>query len=97
MQNIQTLSHKMLLLAKSGDWEQLPELEKLRDRKIRTFFEGQEISVQDSDKVEQAIQSILNINNKISVLAEQEKIVISKQFQSFKKRQNVNSAYLQNK
>ena len=97
MQDIQTLSHKMLMLAKSGDWEQLPELEQLRDKKIRMFFEEQEISVQDSDKIGQAIQSILTINNKIALFAEQEKIAVCEQIQGIKKRQNVNSAYLQNK
>lgn len=97
LQKIQNLSHKMLKLAEMDDWEQLPELEQLRDISIRNFFEEQDISAQNSNEVERVIKSVLKINDQITVLAEQKKVAISEQLQGLKKRKNVNSAYLQNK
>lgn len=92
----QEISKKMLGMAESKDWEKLPDLENERKILMQFFFE-QSVSAQDSAQVKQVIQDVLSINEKISQLAEQEKMLIGQQINSMKKRQNVHSAYLENK
>ncbi len=97
LKDIQNLSNKMLLLAESGDWDKIPDIEQQRDKLIRHFFETHDLIASDRNKVEQAIHTVLQINNKMTALAEQEKLRINEHLHDLKKRQNVNSAYLQNR
>ena len=106
LQRFQEISQQMLVLAESNDWEQLPELEIEREKLMLCFFEEPsaaqdfvlaELSPQDSMQVEQAINHVLSINDKITSLAEKEKVSIGSQMRGLKKRQNVHSAYMQNK
>ena len=90
------ISRKMLKFAKNNDWDKLPDLEVERKRIMSSFFEEQ-ISELDSTKIEQVIKDVLLINEKIEQLAQQEKVVVGQQLQGLKKKQNVHSAYLQNK
>ena len=94
---LEEISQKMLALAKANDWDQLPELEIERKHLMHSFFEHQQISSLESAQIEQVIQGVLSINHTISQLAEKEKVSIGQQLHGLKKRQNVHSAYLQNK
>ncbi|GEM_PF-2767507 len=97
LNDIQNLSNTILSLAESDDWDNIPGIEQQRDNLIRHFFENQDFNAGDRDIIEQTIQSVLQINKRVTVLAEQKKITINAQMQDLRKRQNVNSAYLQNK
>ena len=97
LEQVQEISQKMLDLAQANDWEPLPDLELKRKNLMHSFFEQQQISAQDSAPIEQLIQRVLSINDMISQLAEQKKVSIGQQLNGLKKRQNVHSAYLQNK
>ena len=97
LNDIQNLSNTILLLAESDDWDDIPGIEQQRDKLIRHYFETQDFNSGDREIIEQTIQSVLKINNRVTVLAEQKKITINAQMQDLRKRQNVNSAYLQNK
>ena len=97
LNDIQNLSNTILSLAESDDWDNIPGIEQQRDKLIRHFFENQDVNAGDRDIIEQTIQSVLQINKRVTVLAEQKKITINAQMQDLRKRQNVNSAYLQNK
>lgn len=90
------ISQTMLVCAKNNDWDQLPELEAKRNQVITSFF-GEAVAGNDSVKTEKIINEVLVINKKIEQLAQQEKMVIGQQLQGLKKKQNVHSAYLQNK
>lgn len=90
------ISQSMLECAKSNDWDKLPDLENKRKSVINSFFE-QSPAEQDSVKIEKTIKDVLSINEKIEQLAQQEKVIIGQQLQGLKKKQNVRSAYLQNK
>ncbi|MCU7837410.1 MAG: flagellar protein FliT [gamma proteobacterium symbiont of Taylorina sp.] len=96
LQQVWIISQKMFELAKNSDWEKLPDLENER-KKIMALFFSEAVSDQDSARVEKIIQDVLAINDNIAVLAEKEKMSIALQRQNIKKRQNVQSAYLQNK
>ena len=97
MSQLQEISQTMLALAKANNWEQLPELEIKRKSLMQSFFERQPVSTRNSVEIEQVIKNILSINDKIAHLAEQEKITIGQKLHGMKKRQNVHSAYVQNK
>lgn len=101
LEKLQEMSQKMLISAQANEWEKLPELETERKRVMESFFNpasfSQQLSLQDSSRVEQAIQEVLSINDKISQLAEKEKVTINTRLYGMKKKQNVHSAYLQNK
>lgn len=94
------ISQQMLDCAENNDWEKLPDLENDRKKIMLSLFE-----LQDSDshspfnttKIEKTIKNVLSINEKIEQLAQQEKMVIGQQLHGLKKKQNVHSAYLQNK
>ena len=92
----QEISQKMLGLAQSSDWDKLSDLEHERKDLMKSFFSHQ-VSSQDSGHVEGVIQEVLSINDKIAQLAQLEKNSLGHQLQGLKKRQNVHSAYLQNK
>lgn len=79
------ISQKMLTLAEASDWEKIPELENKRKHLIQSFFEKQQtsiqnLSLQDTHKVKQVIQSVLSTNDKITQLAEQAKVSLSQQY-----------------
>ena len=102
LSQFQEISQKMLSLAEACDWDKLPELEAERKNLMLSFFEHQQtslqgVSSQKSTQIERLMKSVLSINDKISQLAEQEKVSIGNQLHGLKKRQNVHSAYLQNK
>ena len=101
LEKLQNISHKMLVSAEANNWEKLAELETERKSVMESFFSpasfSQQLSPQDSSQVEQVIQEVLSINDKLSQLAEQEKASINTQLHGMKKKQNVHSAYLQNK
>lgn len=90
------ISQQMLELAKNNDWEKLPDLETDRKKIMQSFFETQN-SLDNTADIEQAIKDVLFINEKIEQLAQQEKVQIGQQLHALKKKQNVHSAYLQNK
>jgi len=96
LEQAQIISWKMLALAEQCDWDQLPDLENKRKKIMESFF-SQPVPVHDSAQVEKIIQDVLIINDQITALAEKEKVSIGQQRQNIKKRQNVQSAYLQNK
>ena len=96
LEKFQAITHEMFALAEVSHWEKLPDLENERKKIIESFF-SKEVSIQDSPQVEKVIQDVLLINDKITELAEKSKSTISLQRQNIKKRQNVHSAYLQNK
>lgn len=94
------ISQKMLDYAENNDWEKLPDLESDRKKIMQSLFESQDSDRDSSSgttKIEQTIKNVLSINEKIEQLAQQEKVVIGQQLQGLKKKQNVHSAYLQNK
>ena len=94
------MSDQMLGLAEKNDWNDFSELESSRQKAMYSFFESpllDESSAEDSAKIEQIINKVLFINNQIEKLAKKEKITIGQQLQGMKKKQNVHSAYLQNK
>ena len=94
------ISQKMLELAKNNDWEKLSDLEIDRKKIMQSFFEAKNSAdnlEHNSDKVEQVIKNVLSINEKIEQLAQKEKATIGQQLHGLKKKQNVHSAYLQNK
>ncbi|NOQ78222.1 MAG: hypothetical protein GQ546_02345 [Gammaproteobacteria bacterium] len=94
------ISQKMLDYAENNDWEKLPDLESDRKKIMQSLFESQDSDSHSSSgtiKIEQTIKNVLSINEKIEQLAQQEKVVIGQQLQGLKKKQNVHSAYLQNK
>ena len=99
------ISQKMLELAKNNDWEKLSDLEIDRKKIMQSFFEAKNSADNNStdnlehnpDKVEQVIKNVLSINEKIEQLAQKEKATIGQQLHGLKKKQNVHSAYLQNK
>ncbi len=97
LNEIHVLSNTILSLAESDDWDSIPDIEQQRDKLIRHFFENKDFDAGDRGIIEQTIQSVLQINNRFTVLAEQKKLTINAQMQDLRKRQNVNSAYLQNK
>ena len=101
LESLQKISHKMLVLAETGDWEKLPELENNRKGVMQSFFNpssfSQKLSPHDSSQVERVVQEVLSINNKISQLAEKQQMSINTRLYGMKKKQNVHSAYLQNK
>ncbi len=101
LEKLQKISQTMLLSAQENDWEKLPELETERKNVMESFFSpvsfSQKLTLQDSARVEQVIQEVLSINDKISHLAEKEKVTINTRLYGMKKKQNVHSAYLQNK
>lgn len=90
------ISREMLKSADNNDWEKLPDLEQERKRLMQPFFESN-ITFSDSKKVEQTIKGVLQINTEIEQLAQKEKVSIGQQLHGMKKKQNVQSAYLQNK
>jgi hypothetical protein len=94
------ISQKMLDYAENNDWEKLPDLESDRKKIMQSLFESQDSDRDSSSgttKIEQTIKNVLSINEKIEQLAQQEKATIGQQLQGLKKKQNVHSAYLQNK
>jgi len=94
------ISRKMLEFAKNNDWEKLPDLENDRKKIIHSLFETKKSvnnSASNTSRIEQTIKNVLAINDKIEQLAQQEKITIGQQLHGLKKKQNVHSAYLQNK
>ena len=94
------ISRQMLEFAKNNDWEKLPDLENNRKKIMRSVFEAKNsVSKLPSNapEIEQTIKNVLLINNKIEQLAQQEKVTIGQQLHGLKKKQNVHSAYLQNK
>lgn len=94
------ISQKMLDYAENNDWEKLPDLESDRKKIMQSLFESQDSDRDSSSgttKIEQTIKNVLSINEKIEQLAQQEKVVIGQQLHGLKKKQNVHSAYLQNK
>ena len=99
LQQLLDISQKMLLSAKSNDWESLPDLEAERKKAMNTFFEKKSSGYLSdySKKVEQTIKDVLLINEQIEQIAQHEKVTIAQQLQGLKKKQNVHSAYLQNK
>ena len=101
LESFQKISHKMLVLAESGGWEKLPELESNRKGVMESFFYpssfSQKLSPHDSSQVERVVQEVLSINNKISQLAEKQQMSINTRLYGMKKKHNVHSAYLQNK
>lgn len=101
LEKLQQVSHKMLVSAQANNWEKLAELETERKSVMESFFSpasfSQQLSPQDSSQVEQVIQEVLSINDKVSQLAEKEKVTINTRLYGMKKKQNVHSAYLQNK
>ena len=96
LQQFLDISRKMLEFAEANDWEKLPDLENNRKKIMLSFFEAKN-SAPKSAKVEQIIKSVLSINEEIEQFARQEKVTIGHQLQGLKKKQNVHSAYLQNK
>ena len=96
LQQFLEISRKMLEFAEMNDWEKLSDLEHTRKKIMLSFFEAKN-SAPKSEKVEQTINNVLEINEKIEQLAQQEKVTIAQQLQGLKKKQNVHSAYLQNK
>jgi len=94
------ISRQMLAFAKNNNWEKLPDLENDRNKIMRSVFKGKN-SVSNSPSnahgIEQTIKNVLSINDKIEQLAQQQKVTISRQLHGLKKKQNVHSAYLQNK
>ncbi len=94
------ISQQMLNAATVGDWEFLPEQESERKKVMQFIFSSgdynQDVSVQESDKISQVINQVLEINTQIEALAEQGKVDIKQQLQGMKQKQNVHSAYLQN-
>ena len=94
------ISRQMLVFAKNNDWEKLPDLENDRNKIMRSVFKGKN-SVSNSPSnahgIEQTIKNVLSINDKIEQLAQQKKVTIGRQLHGLKKKQNVHSAYLQNK
>ncbi|MCW8932507.1 MAG: flagellar protein FliT, partial [Gammaproteobacteria bacterium] len=100
LQQFLETSRKMLESAKNSDWEPLPTLESERKKLMVSFFESDvsaENSKDDQLKIEKAINEVLSINEEIEQLAQKEKVTIGQQLHGFKKKQNVHSAYLQNK
>lgn len=97
LERIQQVSQHMFELAENKAWEQLPDLEQERTNLMHAFFENQKFTANDNVYVEKIINSVLLINEKIAKLAEIEKMGISQEMQGLKKRQNVHSAYMQNK
>lgn len=101
LEQIREVSQKMLSSAEEGDWEKLPEFESERQKMMYSFFEGeqsiQSFSLQEQAQVAQVINEVLLLNGNISNLAEQGKNAITGQLHGMKKRQNVHSAYLQNR
>ncbi len=97
----QTISQQMLGLAETGDWDKIPALESERKQMMYAFFETADLQKkllpEESEKVAVLIKEVLHINDNISKLAEQGKQHLSQEFQGMKKRQNVQSAYLQNR
>ena len=94
------ISQQMLELAKNNNWEDFSDLEIDRKKIMQSFFETKnsaDNSQHSSDKVEQVIKNVLSINEKIEQLAQKEKVTIGQQLHDLKKKQNVHSAYLQNK
>ena len=97
LQQFLNISQQMLGLAEKNTWDDLPQLEHSRQQLMQSYFKGKTISTEDSAYVEQMIKKVLIINEKIALLAEQSKQAISQQLHGMKKRQNVQSAYLENK
>ncbi len=94
------ISLKMLEFAKVSDWEKLPALENERKKIMISFFESPTSDEKSSENVleaEQTINDVLSINEQIEQLAQKEKVTIAQQLHGFKKKQNVHSAYLENK
>ena len=94
------ISRKMLAYAKKNDWGKLPALENDRKKIMRSVFEGKNPvsnSYQNTTEIAQTIKNVLSINDKIEQLAQQEKVIIGQHLHGLKKKQNVHSAYLQNK
>ena len=96
LEQFQEMSQMMLELSEAGDWDKLPDLESERQAIMKSVF-SEQVSVQDAPQVEKLIKEVLLINEKITKLAEKSKISISFQRQNIIKRQNVHSAYIQNK
>ena len=90
------ISRKMLTSAKNNGWDELPDLEIARKKIMMSLFESGTES-QDSAKLEQMIGDVVSINEQIEQLARDEKAKIGQQLHGLKKKQNVHSAYLQNK
>ena len=94
------ISRQMLEFAKNNDWEKLPDLENDRKKIMQSVFEAKNSVSNSSSKanqIEQTIKNVLLINDKIEQLAQQEKVTIGQHLHGLKKKQNVHSAYLQNK
>lgn len=96
MQQFFTISQQMLALAEKNQWEQMAALESERKQLMTAFFENQ-LSEMPAAKLSQLIQDVLLINEKIEHRAEQEKETIGQNLYALKQKQNVHSAYLQNK
>lgn len=96
LSQFQKISQQMLEFAEADEWDKLSDLEKKRKTLMQSFF-AQPVSPEDSVDIRRVIESVLTINDKITQLAGQHKGAISLQLQELKKRQNVQSAYMQNK
>ncbi len=96
LEQFQEMSQVMLELSEANDWDKLPDLENKRQAIMRSIF-SEKVSVQDAPQVEKIIKEVLLINEKITKLAEKSKVSISFKRQNIIKRQNVHSAYIQNK
>lgn len=96
LEQFQQMSQTMLELSEASDWDKLPDLESERQTVMRSIF-SEEVSIQDAPQVEKLIKEVLLINEKITKLAEKSKVSISFKRQNIIKRQNVHSAYIQNK
>ncbi len=98
LHSLLTISQQMLVDAQAGHWDKLPDLESKRNELMHVFFEQNGPAVAYShEQIKQTIEAVLRLNKKIAQLAQQEKNGISQQLHGMKKKQNVHSAYLQNK
>lgn len=95
LSQFQETSQEMLILAKAGDWDKVPALEKKRKVLMLSIFEN-EPELIDTAQVTNVINEVLAINVKINELAEREKSTVSLDLKNHKQRNCVNSAYLQN-
>ncbi len=96
LDQIKQLSDSILSIASDSEkLEDIKQLEKNRKDLIDQFF-SKPVKQEDSQQVADVIKSVITSNEKITLIFEQNKQQISKEFNQFKASKKATSAYLSN-
>jgi len=100
LESLLELSQSMLACAKEEQWQKLPDIETKRQQLMYKLFENKSVFVGTENLSTQAtmtIEAVLAINTEIEQFAQQQKVSLTQKVSGLKKKQNVHSAYLENK